>query len=270
MMTNQLIANKIKEDNYEKILSLAEQTKNLFPKKIGNKSNTIKKIILKIKLKSPIKRIRINKYNKCKTKEFNNLSKMDFENDIENYKSNIGIINFKEAHQKNYYIRSNKLIDNISNLNNSYNDKSKILPNIDKSKLRNKSLVQTHADLNLKKIYLGDLSKNIEENDIDNSNIKIENKIIPDYIKINKNKDKIKLKKLLLMRNTTDYKFANKNNNTDKSHRNAKLLKKYYQQKIMNYDKLIKKMEKESELKINIMNEYINLMKQNLEQNFEA
>ena len=33
---------------------------------------------------------------------------------------------------------------------------------------------------------------------------------------------------------------------------------------------VIKKMEKESELKKNIMNEYINIMKQNLEQNFEV
>ena len=39
-------------------------------------------------------------------------------------------------------------------------------------------------------------------------------------------------------------------------------------QKIMNYDRLIKKMEEESEIKKNIMNEYINLMKENFENGF--
>ena len=34
---------------------------------------------------------------------------------------------------------------------------------------------------------------------------------------------------------------------------------------MMNYNKLIKKMEEETELKKNVMNEYINLMKENFE-----
>ena len=41
-----------------------------------------------------------------------------------------------------------------------------------------------------------------------------------------------------------------------------------YMQKIMNYDRLIKKMEEESEIKKKIMNEYINLMKENFENGF--
>ena len=39
-------------------------------------------------------------------------------------------------------------------------------------------------------------------------------------------------------------------------------------QKMMNYDRLIKKLEEESENKKNIMNEYINLMKENFEKGF--
>ena len=61
MMTNKLLANKLKNNNYEKILMLSEKTKNLYPMKLSKNKN-IKNILLKIKLKSPIKRI--NK--KCK------------------------------------------------------------------------------------------------------------------------------------------------------------------------------------------------------------
>ena len=81
----------------------------------------------------------------------------------------------------------------------------------------------------------------------------------------------MKLKKLLLLRNSTDYKLENKYNiNNQKSHRNAKLLKKFYEQKIMKYNRLIKEMEEESQLKKNVMNNYINLMKENFEKNFEV
>ena len=38
----------------------------------------------------------------------------------------------------------------------------------------------------------------------------------------------------------------------------------------MNYSKLIKKMEKESELKKSKMNEYINQMKENFESDFDV
>ena len=37
---------------------------------------------------------------------------------------------------------------------------------------------------------------------------------------------------------------------------------------MMNYNKLIKEMEKETELKRNVMNEYINQMKENFENSF--
>ena len=88
---------------------------------------------------------------------------------------------------------------------------------------------------------------------------------------INKSLEKNKLKKLLLLRNSTDIKLENKYNpNTEKSHRNAKLLKKFYEQKMMKYNKLIKEMEEESQLKKNVMNNYINLMKENFEKNFEV
>ena len=270
MMTNQFIANKIKENSFEKILLLSEQTKNLFPMKISKKNN-VKKILLKIKLKSPIKGIRINKFNKKKLQEINQ-TKFCFDYDLENNKHNIGILNYKFVQPKNYYIHSDKLINNISNLNNTFNDKFKVLPNINAPKLRNKSLVQTHEKLGLnpKKIYLGDLSKQIETNEIKHLNNKIyDDKVISDDNKINKKRDKIRLKKLLLTRNSTNYKFESRIN-TEKNHRNAKLLKKFYEQKMMNYDKLIKKMEEESEIKKNVMNEYINLMKENFENNFEA
>ena len=117
-----------------------------------------------------------------------------------------------------------------------------------------------------------DLSKDLEENDLNvlDKNINF-NKIIQDEKKVNKIEEKIKLKKLLLMRNSTDYKLENKLDiSTDKSHRNAKLLKKYYDQKIMKYNRLIKEMEEESKLKKNVMNNYINLMKETFEKNFEA
>ena len=273
-MTNKLIANKMKFNNYEKILELSEQTKNLFPLKIAsNKNRNIKKILLKIKLKTPIRRIKIKSKENKKTDEINQ-SNFCFENDLENNKNNIGIINYKIVQPKNYFIHSNKLIKNITNLNNSYNDKCKILPNINNSKLRNKSLVQTHEkfDLTLKKVYLGDLSKNIEDNEMfncDKSNNSKKN--LAENKQINKSLEKNKLKKLLLLRNSTDIKLENKYNpNTEKSHRNAKLLKKFYEQKMMKYNKLIKEMEEESQLKKNVMNNYINLMKENFEKNFEV
>ena len=269
-MRNKLIANKIKGKNYEKIISLSGQTKNLFPTKIPNNN----RILLKIKLKSPIRKVYFNKLRKNKTKEINNLSKMNIAYELDNYKNNIGIINYNLMQQNNYLIHSNKLINNISNLNNSCNDKSKILPDIRNYKPKYKSLNQTNEkfDLNLKKIYLGDLSKNDEENE----EIRNENEINLDKNKcegekINKNEDSVKSKKLLLLRNTTNYKLENNSKaNTSKNNinRNAKLLKKFYIQKMMNYDRLIKEMEEESEIKKNKMNEYINLMKENFEKGF--
>ena len=271
MMTNKFIANK-KENSYEKILLLSEQTKNLYPMKIlSKKNNNVKKILLKIKLKSPIKSIGIHKLTKNKTFENHNESNFCIDN-LENYKNNIGIINYKLSQPNNYYIHSNKLINNISNLNNTYNEKYRILPKINNSNLRNKSLVHTREkfDINLKKVNLGDLSKYLEEQEVNDiaENINADKSILDDK-KDNKNDEKIKLKKLLLMRNTTDYKFENKfNSNTGKSHKNAKLLKRFYEQKMIKYNILIKKMEEESQLKRNVMNEYINLMKENFEKNF--
>ena len=138
MMSNKLIANKIKENNYEKILKLSEQTKNLFPMKVSTNTNrNIKKIILKIKLKTPIKRINIDHINRNIIDEINKTNFL--ESDLENNINNIGIINYKIVQPKNYYIHSNRLIKNISNLSNSNNDKSTQLPYINHSKLKNKS-----------------------------------------------------------------------------------------------------------------------------------
>ena len=273
MMSNKLIANKIKENNYEKILKLSEQTKNLFPMKVStNKNRNIKKIILKIKLKSPIKRINIDHINKNIIDEINQTNFL--ENDLENNINNIGIINYKIVQPKNYYIHSNRLIKNISNLSNSNNDKSTQLPYINHSKLKNKSLIETHEkfDLTLKKIYLGDLSKNIEDNERSNR-YKLNNfkQFLTDNKQINKNDESNKIKKLFLLRNSTDSKLENRYNiSTEKTHRNAKLLKKFYEQKMRKLKKLIKEMEEESELKKNVMNNYINLMKENLDKNFEV
>lgn len=269
-MKNRLIAYKMKGKNYEKIISLSNQTKNLFPTKITNNN----RFFLKIQLKSPIRKVYINKLRKNKTKEMNNLSKMQMAYELDNYKNNIGIINYNLMQQNNYLIHSNKLINNISNLNKSCKDKSKILPDIRNIKTKYKSLNQTNAklDINLKKIYLGDLSKNDEENEeIKNDNEFNFDKNKFEGEKINKKEDRVKLKKLLLLRNTTNYKLENNNETyTTKNdiNRNAKLLKKFYIQKIMNYDRLIKEMEEESEIKKNKMDEYINLMKKNFENGF--
>ena len=84
-MTNKFIANKLKHNNYEKILMLSEKTKNLYPMKLAN-NKKIKNILLKIKLKSPIKRISYNKLSKNATKEDNNQSNFGFDSDLENKK----------------------------------------------------------------------------------------------------------------------------------------------------------------------------------------
>ena len=277
MMTNKLIANKIKDNNLKNIISLSEQTKNLIPQKNPNNN----KILLKIKLKSPIRRVNFSMLRKNKTKEINNLSKMRLPYELDNYKNNIGIINYNLVQSNNYLIHSNKLINNISKLNKSYNDKSKILPEIKNYKHKNKSIIQSNEklDLSLKKISLGDLSKNNEEKEENGEVIKTDNKINLEKNKlddvkinsINNSYNSIKIKKLLLLRNSTNYKLDNDMKmkiNTSKTNRNAKLLKKYYQQKMLNYDRLIKKMEEESEIKKNIMKEYINLMKENFENGF--
>lgn len=65
MMTNKFIVNKIKEKNFKNILYLSEQTKNLLPQKTPDNN----KIIIKIKLKSPIIRKYISNLKKNKTKE---------------------------------------------------------------------------------------------------------------------------------------------------------------------------------------------------------
>ena len=121
-------------------------------------------------------------------------------------------------------------------------------------------------DLTLKKIYLKDLSKDIDTDELNNIKMVDYNKIKSVDTKNNKRAESLKLKKLLLMRNTTNYKLEDNNRmHTEKNNRNSILLKKYFKQKMMNYDKLIKKMEEETELKKNVMNEYINLMKENFE-----
>ena len=80
---------------------------------------------------------------------------------------------------------------------------------------------------------------------------------------------KNKIKKLSLLRNSTDYELNSNNNmNIEQTHRNAKLLKKYYIQKLMNYDRLIKRIEEETQVKKKVMNEYIKLMKEDLENSF--
>ena len=97
------------------------------------------------------------------------------------------------------------------------------------------------------------------------------NLIISNNKQINKNDESNKIKKLFLLRNSTDSKLENRYNiSTEKTHRNAKLLKKFYEQKMRKLKKLIKQMEEESELKKNVMNNYINLMKENLDKNFEV
>ena len=254
-MSNKLIANKIKENNNERILFLSEQTKNLFPKKISVNN----KILLKVKLKSAIKRTAITSLKKNKTKEINT-SKIRLNFSLENNKNNIGIINYKLAQPRNYLINQNRLINNILNLNDSHNDK---LPNINDSKIRNNSLVNTHKkfDITLKKISLVDLSKYSDNNnffikdltEINNSNMKN----INDTKKVNLD---------TLEDNIVEKVQTEKNN----KNRNAKLLQKFYKQKLMNYDRLIKEMERETELKKNVMNEYINLMKENFENSFEV
>ena len=269
MMTNKFIVNKIKEKNFKNILYLSEQTKNLLPQKTPDNN----KIIIKIKLKSPIIRKYISNLKKNKTKEKINTSKIKFDFHLENNKNNIGIINYKLIQPKNYYIKSNKLIYNISNLKESRETK---LPNINDSKIRNKSLDNTYKNFNLtsKKICLGDLPGCDEDIELEKyDKTVIYNKINKDEQNINLNKNRYKLKKLILLRNSTNYRLnSNEKLPTEKNdkNRNAKLLQKYYKQKLMNYSKLIKKMEKESELKKSKMNEYINQMKENFESDFDV
>lgn len=258
MMTNQFIAKKLKQINNEKILSLLDQTKNQFPADVTPKN----KIVFKIKFNTPIKRINIKKFRKFKTKGIVNLSKISLNDySFENNKNNFGFINYKLTQQNSYFFRSHKLKNNISNLTTNCNEKNKLLPRICKS------FFQPHEKYNLKKIYLGDLSKNMDEDKISKKdNLIISTKSNTGYKKYD---GKNKIKKLSLIRNSTDYELNSNNNmNIEQTHRNAKLLKKYYIQKLMNYDRLIKRIEEETQVKKKVMNEYIKLMKEDLENSF--
>ena len=91
-----------------------------------------KKILFKVKLNFPIKNLNFNFFNKSKRNKLNN--KIDTSKNNENFY----IMNYNDKNNQplspinNHFTFSNKLINDAYHLNNTNNDKPKILlPNID-------------------------------------------------------------------------------------------------------------------------------------------
>ena len=244
----------ISNNNKSKILSI--------------KNSSIDNKLLKVKLNYPKLDLNKNYFNKNNINKLNNNFNANTPRDY--HKNNIENYNIKMSPSISSNIKiSNKKIKDILSLNNSNNEKPKVI--LPKIKVRNQKKLQSKEKSavfgrNIKKIYLGALGGGLEE----------ENN---DYIKKNKNSraksewnllyndDYINFGNLILNNNYRQLSDINNNNNShEKSYKNgAERLKEIHRQKLVNCHKLIKQTEKEVADKKKIINKYIELMRQDFE-----
>jgi len=178
------------------------------------------------------------------------------------------------------------MLNSICNLNNSYNyNKPKVivLPNIKSSKTTKRQLLQTKEKStvikrNLKEISLGDLLVNDESQTTNNKKNKnchsnSEWNLFKDNDKEKNNE--IHFEDLKFNHNYRKYTIINNeitniNKSVDEKYKNgAERLREIRKQKLIDCNKLIKQMAKETENKKNILNKYLLLMKQNFENSTE-
>ena len=258
--------------------------KRLIPLKKSSNS----KMVLKIKLNYPKKDLNSHYFNKSDVNKINNIiySPRNYHNiNLENYKS---ALYSPLTPNKNYKNLSYKLNNDIHYLNNSHDNKPKVI--LPKLNIINKkqSLIQQKdrsaiSKINMKKIFLGDILKGNINDDIipikkynlnaDNSHSKSAWHLVTQKGTDNNN-DYKNLEELLFNKNIKTYdinkKAGDKYENTKEKHKTrAEKLKEFHRQKLIKVDKLIKKTEKETNDKKKFLNKYIQLMKDNFEKNEE-
>ena len=257
--------------------------KRLIPLKKSSNS----KMVLKIKLNYPKKDLNSHYFNKSDVNKINNIihSPRNYHNlNIENYKS---ALYSPLTPNKNYINLSYKINNDIHYLNNSNDEKPKVI--LPKLNIINKkqSLIQQKdksaiSKKNMKKIFLGDILKgNINDDIIPKKkyNLKAANSHSKSvwHLVTQKgidNNDNNNLEELLFNKNIKSYdinsKAYDKYENTKERHKTgAEKLKEFHRQKLIKVDKLIKKTEKETNDKKKFLNKYIQLMRDNFEKNEE-
>lgn len=261
--------------------------KKLKIKKIFTSRKTPKKkFFLNIQLNDQIENTNQNYFNK-RSKNYNiisNTSRNYLNLNIENYKNNIS----PPFSFNNNIIKKNcqKMLNSICNLNNSYNNnkpKVIVLPNIKSSKTTKRQLLQTKEKStvikrNLKEISLGNLLVNDDSQTTNNKKNKnchsnSEWNLFKDNDKEKNNE--IHFEDLKFNHNYRKYTIINNeitniNKSVDEKYKNgAERLREIRKQKLIDCNKLIKQMAKETENKKNILNKYLLLMKQNFENSTE-
>lgn len=257
--------------------------KRLIPLKKPSNS----KMVLKIKLNYPKKDLNSHYFNISDVNKINNIihSPRNYHNlNIESYKS---VLYSPLTPNKNYINLSYKLNNDIHYLNNSHDDKPKVI--LPKLNVINKkqSLIQQKdrsaiSKKNMKKVFLGDILKGNINDDIipkkkynlkpDNSHSKSVWHLVTQ--KGTDNNDYNNLEEILFNKNIKSYdinsKAYDKYENTKERHKTrAEKLKEIHRQKLIKVDKLIKKTEKETNDKKKFLNKYIQLMRDNFEKNEE-
>lgn len=301
-MSNHYIANinnQNKEENKPKDMQyfLAKKLKininkvksNNRPKLVSIQKTSNRKFHFKIKLNYPLANLNPNFCNKKSKNKINNIIKTPRNNNnfyIENYKDKIST---PLSSKKNIY-NSKKLLNDILYINNSINDNAKIiLPSI-KFINKKESIIQTKERSavfrkKLKEISLGDLfkDKNIDSI-IPQKKLKLKKKTSIIKSEWNLFNEKLKDKNNDYL-NLEDLTFNKKNNrklsdinselnneyklSEERTKKGAERLKDFHRQKISDYNKLIKKLEKESEEKKKVLNKYLLLMREDLENSIE-
>ena len=291
-MSNEKINNhNNKEDKYtniEFILPKNIRINNIYEnhKLFNSEKSSEQKLIPKIKLNYPKKDLKLNYFNKNNKRKINNIINTPSKYPkyfIGNYKN---MITSPLSPQNNNSVNfSNKLINNIYNLNNLLNNKSKII--LPKIYIKNKKGILNTKKEKIrsirKKISLVDLLKdkykdvNFTEKNQNlfnsSSHSKSDWHLITEAKKDNNN-DELNLEDLF---NKKYGKYAdilneinNKNIKMEKKVKNgAERLKEFHRQKLINCRLKIKNMAKETEHKKDFLNKYILLMRQNFENSAE-
>ena len=281
--------------NKKKILN---NIKLIFPKKFtlnNNKSRSRRKIFplkrfepknklfLKIKLDNPTE-ISNKKY--INNEKNNNINSMKARNNSHEryYNKNYEIkINSPLSPKNNYIKFSGELINNFKSLNNSHNYKHKIiLPKI-KIKNNENGLISKYA-YNFKGPTKGISLDNLIKNKSLNNNIPINKdnlKINNNYAKSEKNLfiqniqkennieniEDVNLEKLIFNKNYDE--LYDNSENFIKEKNPTEKLKEIHLNKLRNCNKLIKKIEKETKEKKDILDKYVKLMCQNIDNGLE-
>lgn len=288
-MSNKILYYEYQKNNDEKKLNhkLMILPKKLKINKIFTSRKTPKKkFFLNLQLNAQIENTNQNYFNKRSKKNNVISTSRNYLNlNIENYKNNINpsFSPSKDIIKKN----CQKMLNSICNLNNSYNNnkpKVVVLPNIKSSKTTKKQLLQSKEKStvfrrNLKEISLGDLLVNDDESQppINKKNKNCHSNSEWNLFKDNdkEKNNEIHFEDLKFNNNYRKYtiinnEITNTNKSVDEKYKSgAERLKEIRKQKLIDCNKLIKQMAKETANKRNILNKYLLLMKQNFENSTE-